>query len=56
MRGKNMNQTMETIRNRRSVRQYRLEQINDVELEEILEAAIYAPTGHHHYPEQGYDK
>ena len=50
MVGKNMNQTMETIKNRRSVRQYRLEQINDGELEEILDAAIYAPTGHNDQP------
>ncbi|HEX7468127.1 MAG TPA: nitroreductase family protein [Methanobacterium sp.] len=45
-----MNQTMETIKNRRSVRQYRSEQIKDQELEEILEAAIYAPTGHNDQP------
>lgn len=45
-----MNQTMETIKNRRSVRQYRPEQIKDEELEKILEAAIYAPTGHNDQP------
>jgi nitroreductase len=41
---------METIKNRRSVRQYRPEQIKDEELEKILEAAIYAPTGHNDQP------
>ena len=45
-----MNQTMETIRNRRSVRQYLPEQIKEEELETILEAAIYAPTGHNDQP------
>ena len=45
-----MNQTMETIKNRRSVRQYLPEQIKDEELENILEAAIYAPTGHNDQP------
>ena len=45
-----MNQTMETIKNRRSVRKYNPEQIKDEELENILEAAIYAPTGHNDQP------
>jgi nitroreductase len=45
-----MNQTMETIKNRRSVRQYLPEQIKDEELDKILEAAIYAPTGHNDQP------
>ncbi len=45
-----MNQTMETIKNRRSVRKYSPEQIKDDELENILEAAIYAPTGHYDQP------
>ena len=45
-----MNQTMETIKNRRSVRKYSPEQIKDEELETILEAAIYAPTGHNDQP------
>jgi len=45
-----MNQTLKTIKNRRSVRQYRPEQIKDEELENILEAAIYAPTGHNDQP------
>jgi nitroreductase len=45
-----MNQTIEIIKNRRSVRQYLPEQIKDEELENILEAAIYAPTGHNDQP------
>jgi nitroreductase len=45
-----MNQTIETIKNRRSVRQYLPEQIKDEELENILETAIYAPTGHNDQP------
>ncbi|MDR1378782.1 MAG: nitroreductase family protein [Synergistaceae bacterium] len=39
-----MNETLLVIRNRRSVRNFRLEQIKDVELEEILEAGKYAPS------------
>ncbi|MBZ2166792.1 nitroreductase family protein [Methanobacterium spitsbergense] len=45
-----MNQTIETIKNRRSVRQYLPDQIKDQELEDILEAAIYAPTAHNDQP------
>jgi nitroreductase len=45
-----MNQTMETIRSRRSVRQYLTEQIKEDVLENIIEAAIYAPTGHNDQP------
>jgi len=45
-----MNETIETIQNRRSVRQYLPEQIKDDELKEILDAAIYAPTGHNDQP------
>ena len=45
-----MNQTIETIKNRRSVRKYSSEQIKDEELESILEAAVYAPTGHNDQP------
>jgi nitroreductase len=45
-----MNQTIKTIKNRRSVRQYLPEQIKDSELDEILDAAIYAPTGHNDQP------
>lgn len=45
-----MNQTLETIKNRRSVRKYQDKQIKDEELEKILESAIYAPTGHNDQP------
>lgn len=45
-----MNQTIETIKNRRSVRKYLQEQIKDEEIETLLEAAIYAPTGHFDQP------
>ncbi len=45
-----MNQTIETIKNRRSVRKYSPKQIKDEELESILEAAINAPTGHNDQP------
>jgi nitroreductase len=45
-----MNQIMEIIKNRRSVRQYSPKQIKDEELETILESAIYAPTGHNDQP------
>ena len=45
-----MNQILETIKNRRSVRKYQDNQIKDDELEKILEAAIYAPTGHNDQP------
>ena len=41
-----MNQVLETIKSRRSVRKYRNEQIKDEELDQIMEAAIYAPSGH----------
>lgn len=45
-----MNQTIKTIKNRRSVRKYLPEQIKDQELETLLDAAIYAPTGHNDQP------
>ena len=45
-----MNQVLETIKSRRSVRKYQGKQIKDDELEIILEAAIYAPTGHNDQP------
>ena len=41
-----MNETIETIKNRRSVRNYSSEQIKDEELEKKIKTAIYAPTGH----------
>ena len=45
-----MNQVLDTIKSRRSVRKYQDQQIKDEELEKILEAAIYAPTGHNDQP------
>lgn len=45
-----MNQVLETIKSRRSVRKYLDKQIKDEELEKILDAAIYAPTGHYDQP------
>jgi nitroreductase len=40
----NMNETLKVIRDRRSIKQYGAEQIPDPELQQILEAAIYAPN------------
>ena len=38
------NETLKVIRNRRSIRQYKAQQISDAEVQAIVEAAIYAPT------------
>ncbi|WP_305514202.1 nitroreductase [Methanobrevibacter sp. V14] len=40
-----MNETIENIKTRRSIRKFRDEQISDEELKTILEAGTYAPTG-----------
>lgn len=40
-----MNQTMDDIKQRRSIRSYKEEQISDAELQMILEAGVYAPSG-----------
>jgi nitroreductase len=40
-----MNETLKTILNRRSIRAYKLEQIKDEELQTILEAGKFAPSG-----------
>ena len=40
-----MNETLKTIRTRRSIRKYKAEQISDTELNAILEAGTWAPTG-----------
>lgn len=40
-----MNQTIQDLKERRSYRKYQPEQIKDEELEMILEAGAYAPTG-----------
>ena len=39
-----MNETLKAIKNRRSIRKYKAEQIGDAELQAIMEAAIYAPS------------
>ena len=39
-----MSDIFEVIKNRRSVRAYKDEQIEDEQIEQILEAAIMAPT------------
>jgi len=44
------NVVLETIKNRRSIRKFKSEQVKQEELEAILEAAIYAPTGHNDQP------
>lgn len=41
---KRMNQVIEAIRNRRSIRQYTERQISREDLEQIVEAGLYAPT------------
>ena len=46
-----MNDTIETILRRRSIRRFTAEQISDAELKIILDCALYAPTGHNlQYP------
>lgn len=45
-----MNQVIETIKNRRSIRKYTPSQIKDEELNTILEAGIFAPSGHNDQP------
>lgn len=40
-----MNETLQVLKNRRSCRNYKPEQITDEELNLILEAGTYAPTG-----------
>lgn len=45
-----MNQVIETIKDRRSIRRYLPEQIKEEELNTILEAGIYAPSGHNDQP------
>ena len=39
------NETLSVIHNRRSIRMYKAEQISDEEVQAIIEAAIYAPSG-----------
>ena len=40
-----MNQTIEDLKSRRSIRKFKDEQISDEDLNTILEAGTYAPTG-----------
>ena len=40
-----MNETIKTLLERRSIRAYRPEQIKEEELQAILEAGLYAPSG-----------
>lgn len=40
-----MNETLNVLKNRRSIRKYKAEQITDAELNAILEAGTWAPTG-----------
>jgi nitroreductase len=40
-----MKSTLEDLKTRRSIRKYKQEQIKDEELNQILEAGTYAPTG-----------
>lgn len=40
-----MKETLQDLKTRRSCRKYRPEQIKDEELDAILEAGTYAPTG-----------
>ena len=39
------NQVLEALKSRRSIRKYKKEQIRDEELNAVLEAGTYAPTG-----------
>lgn len=39
------NQVLESLKTRRSVRKYKAEQISKEQLDTILEAGTYAPTG-----------
>lgn len=45
-----MNEVIRTIKNRRSVRLYREEQIAEEELQIIIEAGLWAPSGHNTQP------
>lgn len=41
-----MQETLQDLKTRRSCRKYKAEQIKEEELNAVLEAGIYAPTGH----------
>ena len=40
-----MNETMKTILTRRSTRKFKVQELPEAELEQILQAALYAPSG-----------
>lgn len=40
-----MNETLKTLKERRSIRKYKKDQISEEQLNQILEAGTYAPTG-----------
>ena len=40
-----MNEVLKLLKQRRSIRRYKAEQIKDAELDAILEAGTYAPSG-----------
>lgn len=43
-----MNQTIESIVKRRSIRSYKEEQLQEEDLQEILKAGLYAPSANNH--------
>lgn len=45
-----MNDVLQTIKSRRSVRKYKSEQISGENLQLILEAGVYAPSAHNEQP------
>ncbi len=45
-----MREVLEVIKSRRSVREYKPDQISQESLEKIIEAGIYAPTAHNQQP------
>lgn len=45
-----MNPVLETIQNRRSIRKFADRQLNELQLELILGAGIFAPSAHNHQP------
>ena len=40
-----MNETMQTILTRRSTRKFKVQEIPQTDLDQILKAALYAPSG-----------
>ena len=41
-----MNEVLQAIKERRSIRRFKAEQVKDEELNTVLEAGTWAPTGH----------